>query len=192
MAHYKFNNEIVPKIRPDLFKKVNIEWSSYDFGNDLVKNINQFVDWKRFSMDSFLLHLTSLAAFERSPYGMMDTQVTWPDSKSFFLDPRPLKAQFTENEISRIYDKLNLNWDKPHFDEFNNAPRNKLIPEEFRKNLKFIDLGEVRGSHWSIPFTQAIRIPNSHPMLSFKNQFPRKEFLLSIIQTYALYKKENN
>ncbi len=189
---YKFNNEIVPKIQPDLFKKVNIEWSSYDFGNDLVKNINQFVDWKRFSMDSFLLHLTSLAAFERSPYGMMDTQVTWPDSKSFFLDPRPLKAQFTENEISRIYDKLNLNWDKPHFDEFNNAPRNKLIPEEFRKNLKFIDLGEVRGSHWSIPFTQAIRIPNSHPTLSFKNQFPRKEFLLSIIQTYALYKKENN
>ena len=71
--------------------------------------------------------LTSLAAFERSPYGMMDTQVTWPDSKSFFLDPRPLKAQFTENEISRIYDKLNLNWNKPHFDEFTNAPRNKLI-----------------------------------------------------------------
>jgi len=189
---YEFNNEIVPKIQPDLFNKIDLRWSSYDFGNDLVKNINQFVNWKKFSVDSFLLHITSLAAFERSPYGMMDTQVTWPDSKSFFLDPRPLKAQFTEDEVSRIYNKLNLNWDKPNIDEFMHSPRNKLIPKSLRKNLKFIDLGEVRGSHWSIPFTQAIRIPNSHPTLSFKNQFPRKEFLLSIIQTYALYKKENN
>ncbi len=189
---YEFNNEIVPKIQTDLFNKFDLNFSSHDFGNDLVKNINQFIDWKKFSLDSFLLHLTSLAAFERSPYGMMDTQVTWPDSKSFFIDPRPLGDQFTENEIKKIYDELNLNWDKPSLRTFINSPRKSLIPKNLRKNLQFIDLGEVRGSHWSIPFTQAIRIPNSHPSLSFQNQFPRKEFLLSIIQTYALYKKENN
>ena len=123
---------------------------------------------------------------------MMDTQVTWPDSKSFFLDPRPLADQFTEDEIKKIYDELNLNWDKPSLRTFISSPRKSLIPKNLRENLQFIDLGEVRGSHWSIPFTQAIRIPNSHPSLSFQNQFPRKEFLLSIIQTYALYKKENN
>ena len=141
---YKFNNEIVPKIQPEVFKKVNLEWSSYDFGNDLAKNINQFVNWKKFSMDSFLLHLTSLAAFERSPYGMMDTQVTWPDSKSFFLDPRPLKAQFL-NEISRIYDKLNLAWHKPRFDEFTNSPRNSLFQKNSEKTSHLLILEKSEG-----------------------------------------------
>ena len=122
----------------------------------------------------------------------MDTQITWPDSKSFFLDPRPLKDQFTKDELLNIYRNLNIKWGKPSLSSFIHTPRNKLIPKNFRNNLQFIDLGEVRGSHWNVPFTQAARIPQSHPVLSFHNPFPRKEFLLSILQTYALYKKEQN
>ena len=188
---FKFNNELVPRIRPSITEKP-FPLSSFDTGNKLAGFFNKVVYWKDFSLDSFILHLTSIAAFERSPGGLMDTQIAWGDSKSFFLDHRPLAYQFSKKELLKIYQNLDIDKTNLTFYEFLNNERRSLISKGQRKNLNFVDLGELRGTHWNIPLTQAARIPGSHPKLGHVNSFPRKPLLISILQTYALYKLEKN
>ncbi|MEE2742397.1 MAG: hypothetical protein VYD54_00725 [Bdellovibrionota bacterium] len=188
---FKFNNELVPRIRPSITERP-FPIPSFDTGNSLSGFLNKVVYWKDFSLDSFILHLTSVAAFERSPGGLMDTQIAWGDSKSFFLDHRPLSYQFSKEELLKIYQNLDIDKKNLTFYEFLNNERRSLIPKGQRKNLNFVDLGELRGTHWNIPLTQAARIPGSYPNLGYVNSFPRKPLLISLLQTYALYKLEKN
>jgi hypothetical protein len=190
---FKFNNEIMPQLRPFAFdkKKILFPLPFTGDGNSFIRLLNRSIYWKNFSLDSFILHLTSIAAFERSPGGLMDTQIGWADSKSFYLDHRPLKNQFSKEELLEIYQTLDLDKDTLSFYDFLNKERRFLIPKNKRKNLSFIDLGELRGTHWNIPLTQASRIPGSPPHLGHINEYPRKSLLTSILQIYALYKAEN-
>ena len=137
------------------------------FSNDVL-----FPDFKRFSIDDLFLWMTSVDSFNKVPGRLFDTQVPLMDTKSPFLDRRPL----AETGVSQG----SINGNTPRadiFSGFNNA-----------KTLDFVDLGEVRHSHW-FPIAQVFN-PSTllvNPGEVYKSPFPRTAFLASLIETITLY-----
>lgn len=131
-----------------------------------------YPDFKKFSMDDLFLWLTSVDAFNVVSGRLFDTQVPVMDTKSPFLDKRPLQLTGISNS------QVNLN--APRADVFSGLDN--------AKTLDFIDLGEIRHSHW-FPIAQVFNPSNLLVNAGevYKSPFPRSAFLASIIETIALY-----
>ena len=137
------------------------------------------LDWTNFSLDNVFLHATSLGAFEESPGGMFDTQVAWLDTKSFVLDDRPLSESLNQRELDQLSNELGQAIDP-------SRPRKQLIPTSDLQGLNFVDLGEIRGSHWDISFGQVYKPPKNVKKY-YEHLFPRQAYYRSILETYAVY-----
>lgn len=150
------------------------------------------IDTSRFSVDFLAQTLTSLSIFEKSPLGMTDTQIAWNDSKSPLLDHLPLKISFTDKELKKVYEnkKFKSFFQKNNisFADFRSIPRKDLYKKRGVDGMHFIDLGEVRGTHWSCMFRQVLRIPGVPEHNSHIHSFPHKSMFKSIIETYTIYK----
>jgi len=139
----------------------------------------QGVEWQKLSLDNIFLHGTSLGAFEEAPGGLFDTQVAWLDTKSIVLDQRPLSHSLTPKELGELQRELGRPVDAQ-------VPRRQLIPAADLDGLNFVDLGETRGSHWDISFTQVYRPPEKLGK-SYVHLFPRDAYYRSLLETYAVY-----
>lgn len=149
------------------------------------------MDTSRFSLDFFFQTLTSLNVFEKSPLGMTDTQVAWNDSKFPLIDHLPLKTSFNDKELESVYENEKF---KPFFKEnnisfknFKSMPRRDLYKKRGVKGMHFVDLGEVRGTHWSCMFRQVLRIPGVPENNSHIHSFPHKSMFKALIETYTIY-----
>ncbi|RLA63897.1 MAG: hypothetical protein DRQ88_01275 [Epsilonproteobacteria bacterium] len=149
------------------------------------------INTSRFSADFFFQTLASLSVFEKSPGGLTDTQVAWNDSKFPLLDHLPLKISFNDNELKDIYEnnsfKVFFQKNKISFKRFRSMPRKDLYKMKGIKGMHFIDLGEVRGTHWSSIFRQVLRIPGVPEYSTHIHSFPHKSMFKSLIETYAIY-----
>ncbi len=151
---------------------------------------NGGIDFESFSPDIFIQKLTSIDTYEFTPAGALDTQVTWPDSKPIVFDPTPLGQMFTDSELRKIYNnkdyesffkKNNLS-----FLQFKNIPRNQLIRKDQFEKARFIDLGELRASHWSGVFRQVLKLPAIPIEWGHNHTFPHRLMGKSIIEIYAI------
>ncbi|MCB0385162.1 MAG: hypothetical protein KDD43_07195, partial [Bdellovibrionales bacterium] len=145
--------------------------------------VPQFTDkgilWTRFSLDNIFLHATSLGAFEEAPGGLFDTQVAWLDTKSFVLDQRPLNHSLSQKEMDDLSREMGQAISPT-------TPRNQLIAKQDLEGLNFVDLGEIRGSHWDISFNQVYKPPKNVKEY-YEHFFPRDAYYRSILETYAVY-----
>ncbi len=149
------------------------------------------INWPRFSLDNVFLHLTSVGGFEESPGGLFDTQVALMDTKSLPLDFRPLSETFSRSDLNKL-------WAEPAIrtilevrgftrSTFASAPRNTLVPDDELQGLNFVNLGEIRGTHWNITFRQVYK-PLRGETPYYQHTFPRKAYAVSLIETLALYR----
>ena len=122
----------------------------------------------------------------------MDTQVSWGDSKFFPQDNRNLLASFTADELKNLYEDPELSPFLKNaqisFEQWQNSKRNQLIPAKDLIGLKFLDLGEVRATHWSVAFHQVS--PALPPLTKepYFNPFPQKQLVTSLLEIIALHK----
>ena len=145
-----------------------------------------------FSRDAVFLHLTSILGFMQAPGGLFDTQVGWMDSKSMQLDQRPLSESLSDERLVTLAKevKAETGFDLPK--GFESMDRSQLLRtfNELRgktlKNLKAIDLGDVRGNHWDISFRQVYK-PETGKY--YEHRFPRKAALTGLVETVALWVK---
>ncbi|MDH5581807.1 MAG: hypothetical protein OEY33_07855, partial [Bdellovibrionales bacterium] len=152
--------------------------------------VNGGIDFEAFSPDIFVQRITSIDTFEFTPGGTLDTQVTWPDSKPIALDPTPLSLSFAEKELKKLYnDDKNQSFFKMNnisFEEFRDTPRNQLFKPTQFENAEFIDLGEVRGSHWSSVFRQVIKLPAIPIEWGHNHAFPHRSMAKALLETYSI------
>lgn len=141
------------------------------------------LDWKNFSIDNLFLYSTSIAGFEESAGGLFDTQVGWMDTKSMAIDFRPLSDSLSEEEIKKLETELAYTVDA-------SIPRKELIKEQ-TEGLDFIDLGELRGTHWDLAFRQVYKPDERISEEHYVHTFPRSSFLNALLETLTLYKIMN-
>jgi len=151
---------------------------------------NGALDWAHLSLDAIVLYATSIAGFKSSPGGLFDTQVDLANTKTLFLDRRPLSASLSAEEIDALWadEEVRGVMAKNSVDTkeaFASTPRRNLIRAEHRSNLDAIDLGEFRGHHWSL-FTQALRPPTEISEVHAVWDFPRKAYMRALLQVLAL------
>jgi hypothetical protein len=150
------------------------------------------IDTTSFSLDFLIQTLTSLNVFETSLAGMSDTQVAWNDSKFPALDHIPLRASFSEKELKTVFHDPEiqpfLKKNNISFNDFISMPRKDLYKKRGIKGMHFVDLGEVRGTHWNTMFRQVMRIPGVPEHSSHIHSFPHKSMFKSLIETYTIYK----
>jgi hypothetical protein len=151
---------------PTIFPKFG--WSNTGIG----------VDWSRFSIDNVCLFLLSRGGFEAASGGLFDSAIGWLDSKSIALDHRPLSESLDADEIADI--------GLPAA----NADRSELVLNRLQET-SFIDLGNVRATHWETSLRQAYTPPKVLTGLTqgktFENTFPRRAYQAAIIETIAMY-----
>ena len=147
---------------------------------------NTGVVWEDFSLDNVFLHATSIEGFQMAPGGLFDTQVAWLDTKSMPLDMRPLTESLDEKELSELKyaNHLNTGFINRTF------ARNIFFSDEDLKGLSFIDLGEMRATHWDIAFRQVYRADKAiNPGgADFIHRLPRMAMYAAILETLAIYK----
>ncbi len=149
------------------------------------------LDWANFSLDSVFLYLSSIEGFKLAPAGLYDTQVELANTKMALLDTRPYHQSLTEQEIAQL-------WQQPQIQsrlyqqgiyssqKFANTPRNQLFPKDMSNHIHAVDLGEIKGHHWSI-MQQAFRPPMDISTDYAIWSFPRKAYIQALLQTLALY-----
>jgi len=151
------------------------------------------IDHRWFSIDNLFLHLTSLMGFQQSKGGLFDTQVAWVDTKSMYLDERPLSENLTPDELkkmrSEILDVYQKNTGKTLPENFGSLPRNSLLPEA--KSIDYVDLGEMRATHWSLAFQQVYKPANVEKGKYYEHTFPRQAFLTALVETLSVYALAN-
>ena len=136
--------------------------------------------WEQFSLDNVFLYSTSVGGFENSAGGLFDTQVGWMDTKSMGIDFRPLNASLDEEEIRKLGDELG-------YPVNGKIPRKELIREQV-EGLRFVDLGELRGTHWDLAFRQVYKPDKRMSDTHYVHTFPRRSFLRALVETLTLYK----
>lgn len=159
---------------------------------------NGSFDLEAFSPDTLFEMTVALDLPEKTPGGLMDSQVSWADSKPIFLDPNPISNSFTEKELltfskKDFLNKRNSTKNIP-YTELINRPRREFFKEEFSK-INYVDLGEVRGSHWSTMFRQVIRVPNTGHNFGHTHTFPHGSMFKAILESFViqqLIKEEEN
>ncbi|MGE3973403.1 MAG: hypothetical protein AB7F59_02620, partial [Bdellovibrionales bacterium] len=156
-----------------------------------------------FSRDNFFLYITSRLGFSSAAGGMFDTQVAWLDTKSMDLDRRPISQSLTEKQIKLLARELKealpaekieslmmelRNWGKTSLEDLGSIPRFKVLRAlQNPQNLDFIDLGDLRGTHWDSAFEQVYRPDPKVSSQFYVHTFPRKAFLTALVETLALY-----
>lgn len=150
------------------------------------------IDYLHYSRDAVFLHLSSVTGFAQAAGGLFDTQVAWMDAKAMALDERSLLESLRGEQIDRIHNELFDLRGKGLPADFKTLPRNQLLTDYNRslgvtmKNLKFVDLGDVRGTHWDIAFRQVYKpVPEGY----YEHTFPRRAALTALLETIALYEK---
>lgn len=148
------------------------------------------IDFESFSPDIFVQKITSIDTFEYTPAGTLDTQVTWPDSKPIVFDPTPLGTSFTDKELKKIYAHENFQSffkkNNLSFKDFRDKPRNELISAKDFEKAEFIDLGEVRGTHWSSVFRQVLKLPAIPIEWGHNHAFPHRSMAKAFIEVYSI------
>jgi hypothetical protein len=163
----------------------------------LYYNAGFGIDYSRFSRDNVFLYLTSISGFEEAAGGLFDTQVEWLDTKSTFLDSRPLAYSLSKSQLE-IFNEVVLSDRDPNKrltiqgSEFLYTPRHQLVNilnERRRKtsnNINVVDLGDFRGTHWDVAFEQVYK-PKTQQKF-YTHQFPRRAVQASILELLAIYK----
>jgi hypothetical protein len=146
------------------------------------------IDERKFSRDDGFLYATSLSGFRESPAGLFDAQVAWMDTKSMILDQRPLSATFKPNVIQELQRQLASQGVRlPN--GFENVPRNRLlaaVSNNQMKNMNFVDLGEMRGTHWDLAFEEVYK-PKTPSPTDYRHTFPRLALQESVLELLAIY-----
>lgn len=158
-------------------------------------NTDGKIDWETFSLDALFLYITSLGGFQTAPGGLFDTQVELPHTKSFLLDTRPLKESLTDKELDYLWGDPDL---KGIFlknginskEALSETPRKDLISRDNTSNINSIDLGEIKGHHWSL-FVQALKPPKKISTKHAVWSFPKKAYMRALMQVMALYNLVN-
>jgi len=147
--------------------------------------------WKDFSLDAVFLYLSSLEGFKQAPGGLYDTQVELGNTKVPLIDERPYSDSLSDADIVKL-------WDMPDVhallqdngitsvQQLADMPRNQLIYEEQTDHIHAVDLGEIKGHHWSI-MRQAFRAPDSITQDYASWPFPRKAYMRALLQMMAIY-----
>lgn len=152
--------------------------------------VNGGIDFESFSPDILVLKLTSMDTMEYTPGGTSDTQVAWADSKPITFDPTPLSLSFTNKELMNMYkDEDNQEFFKKNnlsFTQFKNSPRNKIFKSKNLDNVEFVDLGEVRGTHWSNVFRQVLKLPGFPIEWGHNHVFPNRALAKTLMETYTI------
>ncbi len=146
------------------------------------------VDTKKLSLDSLSQVLISINNQEVIPGGLTDSMVNWNNSKFPIFDPLPLKETYTEGFLNETYQKNDFLKQNFNYQDFISLPRKEIFKKKGLGDMDFIDLGEVRGTHWSTMFRQVVRFPNIDIKNSHLHSFPHKSMMKSIIETYGIYK----
>ncbi len=146
------------------------------------------IDQKSLSLDQLSQLLLSINNQETIPGGLTDSMVNWNNSKFPIFDPLPLNKSYTEEVLSKAYETNVFFKTNFTFDEFVSLPRKDIFTKRGMANMDFVDLGEVRGTHWSTMFRQVARFPGSDEKLGHIHSFPHKAMFKTIIETYGIYK----
>jgi hypothetical protein len=146
------------------------------------------IDQKNLSLDMVSQLLISLNNQEIIPGGLTDSMVNWNNSKFPIFDPLPLSESYPEEVLSKAYEENVFFKANFTFEEFISTPRKDIFKKRGTGDMDFIDLGEVRGTHWSTMFRQVARLPDSDEKLSHVHSFPHKAMFKALIETYGIYK----
>jgi hypothetical protein len=153
------------------------------------------LDWKNFSIDALFLYFSSIDGFRLAPGGLYDTQVELGNTKVPLLDNRPYTATLTDDELKTMWQSTTINNilktnQINSYEQFIKTPRNQLILAGNTNNIHPVDLGEIRGHHWSL-LIQAFRPPANISEQHHQWNFPRKAYMRALLQTLALYNLVN-
>lgn len=146
------------------------------------------IEQKSFSLDMVSQLLLSINNQETIPGGLTDSMVNWNNSKFPTFDPLPLSETYPEEVLSKAYEENIFFKANFTFEEFISTPRKDIFKKRGTGDMDFIDLGEVRGTHWSTMFRQVARLPDSDEKLTHVHSFPHKAMFKALIETYGLYK----
>jgi pimeloyl-ACP methyl ester carboxylesterase len=146
------------------------------------------IDTKAFSLDLFSQILISFNNQETIPGGLTDSMVNWNNSKFPIFDPLPLKDTYLKPVLQNAYQTNDFLKSNFSYENFISLPRKEIFQSKGLGEMDFVDLGEVRGTHWSCFFRQVVRLPTMDEKLSHVHSFPHKALLKSIIETYGIYK----
>lgn len=146
------------------------------------------INTKSFSLDMLSQILISINNQEKIPGGLTDSMVSWNNSKFPIFDPLPLNETYTPEVLTEAYKKNYFFKENFSFEDFISKPRKEIFLKRGTENMFFIDLGEVRGTHWSTMFRQVVRLPGVDESLSHSHSFPHKAMFKTIIETYGIYK----
>ncbi|MFZ8933717.1 MAG: hypothetical protein ACO2ZP_07455, partial [Bacteriovoracaceae bacterium] len=106
------------------------------------------------------------------------------------FDPTPLSLSFTNKELMNMYkDEDNQEFFKKNnlsFTQFKNSPRNKIFKSKNLDNVEFVDLGEVRGTHWSNVFRQVLKLPGFPIEWGHNHVFPNRALAKTLMETYTI------
>jgi len=130
----------------------------------------------------------SLNNQEIIPGGLTDSMVNWNNSKFPTFDPLPLSETYPQEVLAKAYETNDFYKKNFTFEEFISIPRKDIFKKRGTENMDFVDLGEVRGTHWSTMFRQVARIPYVDENLGHVHSFPHKALFKSLIETYGIYK----
>jgi hypothetical protein len=114
--------------------------------------------------------------------------VNWNNSKSPVFDPLPLNRTNPEPVLLNAYQSNDFFKNNFTYEDFKSLPRKDIFRRKGLENMDFVDLGEVRGTHWSGFFRQVLKNPLVEGTPSHQHSFPHKSFMKSIIETYGIYK----
>lgn len=146
------------------------------------------IDTKAFSLDMLSQILISFNNQETIPGGLTDSMVNWNNSKFPVFDPLPLKDTYLKPVLQNAYQSSDFLKSNFSYEDFISLPRKEIFQKKDLGEMVFVDLGELRGTHWSCFFRQVVRIPTIDEKLSNVHSFPHKALLKSIIETYGIYK----
>jgi|GEM_PF-2234926 len=155
----------------------------------MVPQLNpQGIDESKFSRDDGFLYATSVSGFREAPGGLFDAQVAWLDTKSMILDRRPLADTFKPDQIREMQSELaSQGLNLPN--GFENVPRNRLlatVSNGHMKNMNFVDLGELRGTHWDLAFEEVYK-SRQPASTDYHHTFPRLALQESVLELLAIY-----
>lgn len=146
------------------------------------------IDERKFSRDDGFLYATSISGFRESPGGLFDAQVAWLDTKSMMLDRRPLADTFKPNQIKELQSELaDQGLSLPN--GYEAIPRNRLlaaVSNNQMKNMNFVDLGEMRGTHWDLAFEEVYK-SRQPAATDYHHTFPRLALQESVLEFLAIY-----
>lgn len=146
------------------------------------------IDESKFSRDDGFLYATSVSGFREAPGGLFDAQVAWLDTKSMILDRRPLSDTFKPDQLRELQSELasqGLNLTGG----FETVPRNRLLSDVssgHMKNMNFVDLGEMRGTHWDLAFEEVYK-SRQPASTDYHHTFPRLALQESVLELLAIY-----